>query len=138
MLVKDMARWEEQKTCKQCGRYLNDLYTEELCPACIEMNLFSKVKEYIRENDVKETDVAEHFQIPISKVRSWIREGRIQYRGQDGKSISGVHCQICGKPIDFGTLCPECHKKNGLQVVSKQYGQEKEVMRFLGQDKQNK
>lgn len=133
MKLKGLEERQDQKTCKQCGRYLNDNYTDELCPACIEINLFSEVKDYIRENDVRENDVAEHFDIPIGKVRGWIREGRIQYRGEDGKTLSGVHCQICGKAIEFGTLCAECHKLQNLQVVAKKYDQEKSAMRFLGQ-----
>ena len=56
------------------------------------MNLFAEVKDYIRENDVKEIDVAEHFGIPVSKVRRWIKEGRIQYK--EGENITPIHCQI--------------------------------------------
>lgn len=138
MLVKDIQKRAEQKTCSQCGRYLNDMYTKELCPVCIEMNLFSEVKEYIRENEVKEIDVAEHFGISVSKVKAWIREGRIQYKGEGGKAISGVHCQICGKPIEFGTFCSECHHMQGLQVVAKRYKEEKSVMHFLGKSQQEK
>lgn len=127
---------ETQKSCTQCGRYLNDDYTEDLCPNCIEVNLFADVKEYIRENDVRETDVAAHFDIPVTKVRGWIREGRIQYRGENGQTLSGVHCQICGKSIEFGTVCPECHRIQGLQVVAKQYAEENSAMRFLGKEKE--
>ena len=124
-----------RKQCAQCGRYLNESYKDELCPGCQEINLFAEVKEYIRANDVKEADVAEHFGIPISKVRGWIREGRIQYKS-DQPSINKVYCQICGKQMQFGSLCPECHKLKGLQVVAKEYGQEKDsTMRFLGHDK---
>lgn len=135
MLVGKREGYREQKTCQQCGRYLNDLYTKDICPACMDMNLFSEVKEYIRENDVKENDVAEHFGLSIGKVRTWIREGRIQYRGQDGKTLSSVHCQVCGKPIEFGTVCSECHRTQGLQAVAKRYQEEKSAMRFIGQDK---
>ncbi len=133
MLTKD-KNYHNQKTCVQCGRYLDDRYPGEICPTCEEMNLFSKVKEYIRENDVRETDVAEKFDIPVSKVRGWIREGRIQYKGAGANAISGVHCQICGKAIDFGTHCPECHRAQGLQVVAQRYKEEKSMMRFLGKD----
>ena len=123
------------KTCSQCGRYLNEMYKEDMCPTCQEMNLFSEVKEYIRENNVKEYDVAEHFNIPLRKVRDWIREGRIQYRTEGDKAISAVHCQICGKAIDFGNLCPECHRMNGLQVAAKEYSFEQSAMRFLNKEK---
>lgn len=124
----------EMRECKQCGRYLNNLYKEELCPACIEMNLFAEVKEYIRSNVVKESDVAEHFGIPISKVRSWIKDGRIQYKMEDGKTTSSVYCQICGKTIEFGTICSDCRKSAGLQVITRQnVPQETDSsMRFIG------
>lgn len=133
MLVKE-KNFKEQKLCTQCSRHLDERYPEDICPVCKEMNLFAEVKEYIRENDVKEMDVAEKFDIPVSKVRGWIRDGRIQYRGIGASTISGVNCQICGKAIDFGTLCPDCHRMKGLQVVAKQYQEEKSRMRFLGKD----
>ena len=127
---------EDLKVCKQCGRYLNKLYNEDICPECKDMNLFSEVKDYIRSNDVRESDVAEHFGIPIRKVRDWIREGRIQYKTEDGKgSIYGVHCQICGKSIDFGNMCSECRKRHNLQVVGKRgQGDQKGSMYFLGKE----
>ncbi len=127
-------REKEERECKQCGRYLNKLYKEELCPSCIEMNLFAEVKEYIRSNIVKESDVAEHFGIPVSKVRSWIKDGRIQYKTEDGKTTSSVYCQVCGKSIEFGTMCADCRKNAGLQVVAKQQVQQDtdSSMRFIG------
>ncbi len=128
----------EIRECKQCGRSLNNNYKKDLCPSCIEINLFAEVKEYIRSNDVREMDVANHFHIPISKVRSWIQQGRIEYKATNGKTVSGTKCQICGKKISFGTVCPECHKIQNLQVISKQAGIQPEEMRFLGGRKNNK
>ncbi len=123
----------DRRECPQCGRYLNKDYHEELCPKCMEINLFAEVRDYIRSKDVRETDVARHFNIPVSKVRSWIREGRIVYKTSDGRTISGTNCQICGKKIEFGTICPECRRLQQLQVVSKNYGDMKAgEMRFLG------
>ncbi|MCD7826588.1 MAG: FeoC-like transcriptional regulator [Clostridiaceae bacterium] len=110
---------ETEKTCKQCGVTLHPAYQQELCPLCIERNLFYEVKDYIRENEVNENDVAEHFDISVHKVRGWIREGRIQYKGEKKNAISGVACQICGKPISYGVTCTECYKLRQLQVVAK-------------------
>lgn len=124
------------KYCEQCGRVLNTLYKEDICPECQEINLFAEVKEYIRSNDVREADVAEHFNIPIRKVRDWIKQGRIEYKDNGESSVRSVHCQMCGKPMDFGSLCPECRKLQGLQVVAKKYGDAQEAgMRFLGKNK---
>lgn len=119
-----------ENMCPQCGRPLSPQYKEKICPECQEINLFREVKEYIRENDVNEADVAEHFGISNTKVRRWIREGRIQYKNADSKSISSVYCQICGKPLEFGNLCAECRHLQGLEVMSKMYEQQKGRMRF--------
>ena len=104
-MIVDRNRFgdSEIKSCKQCGRRLHPEYNKDICPACMEMNLFNEVKDYIRKNDVNESQVADHFGISNAKVRAWIREGRIQYKNTDGKTVSQVYCQICGKPLDFGT-----------------------------------
>ncbi len=122
---------EGKKNCVQCGRYLDAAYPEDICPFCKEANLFSEVKEYIRSHEVKENDVAEHFGIPIRKIREWIREGRIQYKGYDEKKFSPLHCHVCGKPIEFGTMCSDCLHTQQLQVVLQQRGYDnKGEMRF--------
>ena len=52
-----------------------------------------------------------------------------------GKTISSIYCQICGKPIEFGTLCPECHRLQGLKIVAQQYAEQKSEMRFINKGK---
>lgn len=125
-----------ENSCQQCGKTLNPRYKEEICPECKEINLFREVKEYIRANEVNEADVAERFGIPNTKVRRWIREGRIQYKNSDSKSISSVYCQICGKPLEFGNLCADCRHLQGLEVMAKAYEQQKGKMRFAGQSEE--
>lgn len=124
-----------ENECRQCGKTLNPQYKDDLCPACKEMNLFNQVKEYIRSNEVNEADVAEHFGLPNTQVRKWIREGRIQYKDTGSDVISSIYCQICGKPLDFGNLCAECRHLQGLEVVTKMYQQEKGKMRFMDKEK---
>lgn len=94
--------------CKECHRTLPKDYDDELCPACKERLLFSKVKDYIRANDVTEFDVAKHFEIPLFKVKGWIREGRIEYKELNTPSLKNLCCQKCGKPISFGSQCTDC------------------------------
>ncbi|MDD7404138.1 MAG: hypothetical protein SO170_01190 [Butyribacter sp.] len=135
LIHKDRAEKFKEKVCPDCNQLLSELYPDELCPLCKERHLFNDVRDYIRENDVREHEVAEHFNIPISKVRGWIREGRIQYKGDTAKSITGVHCRICGKPISFGVTCAECHSLETLQVVAASKKAEAEEMRFLGKNR---
>ena len=59
-MIVDRNRFgdSEIKSCKQCGRRLHPEYNKDICPACMEMNLFNEVKDYIRKNDVNESQVA--------------------------------------------------------------------------------
>jgi len=66
--------------CRVCGKVLPDNYTEDICPNCKENELFSKVRDYIRSNNVTERDVAAHFDLPLQKVKDWIKDGRIEYK----------------------------------------------------------
>jgi len=101
----------------------------------MEIELFHEVKEFIRENDVCEQDVAEHFHIPYRKVHEWVKEGRIQYKEEKQEKIADLKCKICGKPIAFGVTCAECHSLQQLQVVTTWRKSDDDKMRFLGQDK---
>ena len=105
------------KYCEECKRPLPLTYKENLCPSCIEQKLFREVKEYIRENDVNEYDVAQHFHIPHIQVKKWIREGRIEYKDDHLNTIT-MHCTRCGAPISFGTLCAKCMRQKEVSVHS--------------------
>ena len=73
--------------------------SEHIAPSALapdvreEMELFDAVRNYIRENDVNEFGVAAHFGIPVSRVKAWIREGRIEYKELDGSVFAeDKHC----------------------------------------------
>ncbi|MDD6637719.1 MAG: FeoC-like transcriptional regulator [Lachnospiraceae bacterium] len=109
------------KECEYCKRPLPIHYEHALCPNCLDAQLFHEVKEFIRSNNVNEYEVAEHFGIPIKQVKAWIREGRIEYRTSESGGAISMHCQRCGSPVSFGTLCPKCLKLlNGNKGVSMQ------------------
>ena len=109
------------KECEYCKRPLPIHYEKTLCPNCLDAQLFHEVKEFIRSNNVNEYEVAEHLGIPIKQVKAWIREGRIEYRTSESGSSISMHCQRCGAPVSFGTLCPKCLKLlNGNKGVSMQ------------------
>ena len=109
------------KECEYCKRPLPIHYEKTLCPNCLDAQLFHEVKEFIRSNNVNEYEVAEHFGIPIKQVKAWSREGRIEYRTSESGSSISMHCQRCGAPVSFGTLCPKCLKLlNGSKGVSMQ------------------
>lgn len=106
------------KYCDECHRILSKDFKGDICPACADRQLFTKVKDFIRSNDVTEYDVSEHFHIPLSRVKSWIREGRIEYKDLNLQTLPSLHCQKCGASITFGTLCAKCLRMTGVKGSS--------------------
>lgn len=70
---------------------------------------FREIREYVREHDVNEFQLAEVFGIPLRQVKHWIREGRLEYK-EIVNTVTSLHCQRCGKSIQFGNFCPECNR----------------------------
>lgn len=106
------------KSCSVCGRQLPADYKKDYCPSCEEEALFKEIREYIRSHRVTEFELAEVFGIPQSKVRKWIKEGRIEYAEEENK-VTNTQCARCGAQISFGTLCTECmHALNGSKDVA--------------------
>jgi rubrerythrin len=126
--------FENYKVCDICGKRLPDSYDGDRCPSCKDLMLLHDAKDYIRENDVNEYMVAEHFGIPVRIVKGWIREGHIEYRTTGSTTAISLHCQHCGAPVSFGSVCPACMKR--LNGTGKGYGlsgssSANERMRFL-------
>lgn len=67
------------RTCEKCHCILPKSSTESVCETCKERELFAEVKDYIRNNNVNEFQVAKHFDIPLAKVKHWIKDGRVEY-----------------------------------------------------------
>ena len=108
MQVKPL--FDNARYCKGCGRILVESYTRDFCSTCEASRIFDDVREYIRSSEVNEYDVAKHFDIPVGMVQQWIKEGRIEYKERDQKTIMDTFCQRCGARITFGTLCQKCLK----------------------------
>lgn len=124
------------KCCEYCGKPLASSYEGTVCPACQEQQLFRDVKDFIRANDnVTEYDVAKHFNIPIQRVKHWIREGRIEYKVNNSTALT-THCVECGAPISFGRLCANCLRKQNISGHSTLAKESPARMRYL-KDSQN-
>jgi len=110
-MTKYKNLFDNVRFCKSCNCQLPKDYPDSLCPHCKELELFQKVRSYIRDNDVTERDVADHFNIPLLKVKMWIHEGRIEYKSHEKNISYNGRCANCGKPIALGTVCSECMQK---------------------------
>ena len=133
---------EKTRVCLNCGRRLLHDIKGNLCPMCAEQELFCEVRDYIRANDVKDYEVAEHFNLPLSKVKEWIKQGRIQYKDDPTMKqiLMGNYCQVCGRPTSFGTICPQCmkEKRKAEQIgvaIAQPKNQGSNKMRFMEDDK---
>ena len=134
--MRQTELFDNYKYCSVCRKPLSLDYKGDLCPFCIDQQLLHEVKEFIRENDVNEYDVASYFNIPLPKVKNWIREGRIEYKDKRLNNIM-FHCAKCGEPITFGTHCAKCMRQQGTVVhASSSHAGEPSRMRYL--DKENK
>lgn len=106
------------KSCVVCSRPLPLDYDKDFCPDCEDEALFKEIREYIRAHRVTEFELAEVFGISQSKVRKWIKEGRIEYATEENK-VTSTQCARCGAQITFGTLCTECMRLlNGNKEVA--------------------
>lgn len=134
--MKDENLRGAYRYCKMCARVLSPSYEGDYCPACEENRLFDSVREYIRNNDVTEHQVAEHFGIPQKMVKNWIKEGRIEYKeNADAKELVSLRCEKCGTPLTFGTLCRKCRKMAESSKYEYAGGTPEDTkMRFLDKD----
>lgn len=80
--LKELAEPNSSKVkyCEHCGKPITFSSEFACCYSCQDTILFGKVKEYIRNNNVTEIQVAKHFGIPLRVVKQWIHEERIDYR----------------------------------------------------------
>lgn len=133
--------FEQYTYCKDCRKLLPEDYEYVLCASCIEQRLFREVRDYIRTHDVTEYDVAEEFQLPVRRVKAWIKEGRIQYKQEENKMVIGQTCARCGQMISFGDFCSSCARilqnpKGVLKLGFEDIDASK--MRYIDEEKRRK
>lgn len=130
------------KYCAYCNKPISRSAESIYCPDCQERILFHSVREYIRDNDVNEFQVAERFDIPLRLVKHWIKEGRIEYKtAGDGKTIiTSIRCSRCGAPATFGNVCTACLKliNKNVHGYGTQVTNDDNKMRYLDTNHNNK
>lgn len=96
------------KNCSRCGKIFTHSYGPVICKECsdYEENDYQKIKEYVWNNPKCSTvEVAEACNIPVKKLLTWIREGRLQVADD---SPLKLRCEKCGIIISSGYLCEKC------------------------------
>lgn len=114
-----MNDYSNYKECIQCKRFMSVRYIPNICPICEEINLFREVRDYIRENEVNAFQVADKFNLPLEKVKTWIRCGKIEYKGR-ARRKEEYFCLKCGKALFKGSYCPQCEQE-AIRTIGMEY-----------------
>ena len=102
---------KKAKKCTECGVAYFTLDEEEttVCPNCQDRNYFNCIREYIDDEKPTVEELSSELHVPKLRIYRWIRDGRIQYI--PGTGLTGIFCEECGAPIEFGCICVKCAKK---------------------------
>jgi hypothetical protein len=80
------------ETCRECGRLFGFL-PRGICVECQDLReqRFQAVKEYLRDNPgASVLQTATVTDVEEGLIVGWIREGRLQYSGQDVAQLEGI------------------------------------------------
>ncbi|MBN2794387.1 MAG: MerR family transcriptional regulator [Clostridia bacterium] len=107
------------RTCSICGKEFDADSIKSLCYDCrkVDRHLFGIIRDFLYDNPgASVNDVVEHTGVTSSVVLKYLREGRLETVGE----IKLLNCEICGKPISYGTKCTDCQHKmdHSFQAVA--------------------
>ena len=98
-------------TCPQCGAKLKYMAMGDyLCPECglEQKDDYGIVREYLDEHGPTPALVIEaETGVPRLIIEDFLRKGRLEIN--DNSPIF-LKCELCGKDIKFGRICPVCAK----------------------------
>jgi len=100
------------RNCRRCGRIFNYIGGAPICAECRELDEedFKRVKQYLYENPgASLSQVSSELDISVQKIKSFLREGRLEIIGDEGNLI--LSCERCGKSIRTGRYCEECERE---------------------------
>jgi len=97
----------EVRNCKRCGSIFRATGGNRYCARCMEEEraIFESVKDFLRKRPrASVIEVSEQTGVPVSKIREYVREGRLVAASDDWK----VACERCGREVERGRYCPDC------------------------------
>ncbi len=100
----------EPKSCKLCGMPFTSNGISDKCTQCTKRDEddFKKVREYLYLHPgAKIFDVSKELDMSISKIKRYLREGRIEIVEKNNRFLK---CEVCGKSLCSGLYCDVCYK----------------------------
>lgn len=121
-LNKGVYTMEELKPCKICGKLFQSNIYINACPDCITQDEadFESIREYLYQHPRASIyEVATNLDITISKIKHFLKEGRIEIVEKTNQFLV---CESCGQSIRSGRLCEECAKQPVKEIKSTFFG----------------
>lgn len=67
--------------CRRCNTKYIVRNEKGLCPQCVDDDMFMLVKKTLEDNHLlTAVELSKGLDVPISKIKTWIEEGRLDYR----------------------------------------------------------
>ncbi|MBD2845670.1 hypothetical protein IDH44_10760 [Paenibacillus sp. IB182496] len=96
--------------CTECGKvYQKNI--RQLCGNCsaeMDRQLESLERYLLRHRDATTEQLAEGTQIPLVRIRGWIRSNKLAIAAYPNLAD---HCDLCQRPTRSGHLCTSCRTR---------------------------
>ena len=97
----------EVRNCRRCGRLM--IYVGiPVCEKCLrkEEEYYDIVRRYLDEHPRSSVrEIADATGVPVDIIIQFVRQGSLVALEAASEILE---CEICGKPIQMGRVCPEC------------------------------
>ncbi len=106
------------KQCARCRKLFNYFTGPPLCLECRNKDDddYKIVKEYLYDNPgAKITDVSSATEVSVSKIRRFLKEGRLEIKDLENFFLE---CERCGVPIKSGRYCDKCKRELSTEMKS--------------------
>lgn len=112
MDLLELDDYHVPRTCEKCGGVMVFKGVGEYqCEDCksVAYDDYGKVRLYIENHrGATAAQVEEGTGVTQKSIRKMLRESRLEVTAD---SVAFLHCEICGKNIRYGRMCPECEAR---------------------------
>lgn len=109
--VKKQMIANNKRFCPKCSAQLKYMAMGEYkCPECglAEKDSYGLVRAYLDEHGpTNATIIEQDTGVPRAIIDDFLRKGRLEI---NDNSPVFLKCELCGKDIKFGRICPACAK----------------------------
>lgn len=99
--------------CTECGGFFQFL-PRGVCGSCLEEieRDYEVVRDHLR-GDPRATmhDLAGQTGVDEDRIRTFIAEGRLEFRPSDVEAVASSTCEMCGAPVFQGRHCEQCRAR---------------------------